>query len=202
MITVICALWYLIKTLRWELSISEGWVKDLGTTLSYRWSLRRFQWSGQRDFISAAEHKEHELPVCLPRAESRATPYLFFKHTCKPICIHVHASIRAQVSAHLHGSGAALTCAPPLKVALCLSSRAVAFAAWLVLRSSTLRFRKKHRTSSCDQHVLTRRLMCACLQASTSLVQLACHSLAPTPVLCNTNQRKEEKKTILLLSEL
>lgn len=127
-------------------------------------------------------------------------PVSFYKHTCKPICINVHASIRAQVSAHIHGSGAALTCAPPLNAALCLSSRAVTFAAWLVLHGSTFRFRKKHRTSSCDQHVLTRRLMCACLQASTSLVQLACHSLAP--LLCNTNQRKEEKKTILLLSEL
>lgn len=112
---------------------------------------------------------------------SHAPPVSFYKHTCKPICINVHESIRAQVSAHVHGSGAALTCALPLKAALCLSSRAVTFAAWLVLHGSTFRFRKKHGTSSRDQHALTRRLMCACLQASTSLVQLACHSLAPHP---------------------
>lgn len=170
-------------------------VKDLRRLLFYGWSLRRFEWSGQRDFISAAEHKGTPAARLLTSGWVMLSP-IFNKHTCVSIYINAHVSIGAQVSSHIHLLrlwGRRFPFKPPL----CLSSRAVTFAAGLVLHGLTFRFRKTHRL--CRRESPQNVIMwpaCADPQACTSMrtgsYKLSAVSMSFSPVLCETNQRKEE----------
>lgn len=120
---------------------------------------------------------------------------IFNKHTCLSICINARVSIVAQVSAHIH-----LLCLWdthfPFKAALWFSSRAVAFATWLVLHGSTFRLRKTHRLCRRKRpQNLIRWPACADPQLYTSLVQLAYH-------FCVTQTNVRREKMFILLFEL